>query len=136
MRRLDSLESEQSTMAFGRTSLRGSLVCLVIGNMTRRIAIISGLCGLLALGTLGLVSLSSEEIKVHTEVGSEPNLAPDYTDLVIPPNVAPLNFQVQEQGTAIEVFSRTPQIHIPLRKWQARWRVHDPGRHQCSRNTD
>lgn len=26
-------------------------------------------------------------------------ISPDYTDIVIPPNIAPLNFQINEQGT-------------------------------------
>ncbi|NQT17006.1 MAG: PD40 domain-containing protein [Planctomycetes bacterium] len=58
-----------------------------------------------------------------------PNIRPDYTDAVIPPNIAPLNFVVEEpgieyavrvrsaQGQAIDVVSRTPKIAIPLSRW-------------------
>ncbi|MBN1391181.1 MAG: PD40 domain-containing protein [Sedimentisphaerales bacterium] len=54
---------------------------------------------------------------------------PDYSNTVIPPNIAPLNFMVQEQGTyyfakiysetgrPIEVFSRSPRIIIGKNAW-------------------
>ena len=56
-------------------------------------------------------------------------IRPDYTDTVIPPNIAPLNFIVQEpgrryhvrihsnQGEDINVRSKTPTIIIPLKAW-------------------
>jgi len=56
-------------------------------------------------------------------------IRPDYSGTVIPPNIAPLNFQVCEQGShycvriysqqgpPIEVFSRTPKITIPEKPW-------------------
>lgn len=59
-----------------------------------------------------------------------PHIRPDYTDTVIPPNLAPLNFLVaepgshyrvrirSEQGEEINVASRTPRIIIPLSRWQ------------------
>ena len=60
-----------------------------------------------------------------------PRIRPDYADVVIPPNIAPLNFVVGEPGTrfhvriageggpGIEVTSRGPCIRIPLRPWKA-----------------
>jgi len=62
-------------------------------------------------------------------VNRPPHIRPDYTDAVIPPNIAPLNFLVEEPGTdyavrvrsaqgeAIDVVSRTPKIVIPLSRW-------------------
>ncbi|MCK4375219.1 MAG: PD40 domain-containing protein, partial [Candidatus Brocadiae bacterium] len=59
-----------------------------------------------------------------------PRIRPDYADTVIPSNIAPLNFCVEEPGTryyvkissargeAIEVASAKPQIVIPLREWK------------------
>jgi len=59
-----------------------------------------------------------------------PRLSPDYTDLVIPPNIAPLNFIVQEAGTQfdvelrgaagrlVQVKSGTPSIQFPLKQWR------------------
>ena len=58
-----------------------------------------------------------------------PSIRPDYCRTVIPPNIAPLNFRVQEngshyyvkiyskQGKPIEIFSRTPNIVIPQNSW-------------------
>lgn len=59
-----------------------------------------------------------------------PHIRPDYFDAVIPPNIAPLNFLVEEpgtayavrvrsaQGSAIDVVSRSPRITIPLSRWR------------------
>lgn len=38
-----------------------------------------------------------------TDAGKSPLILPDYTDLTIPVNVAPMNFQVQETGEAFQV---------------------------------
>ncbi|MDH4241510.1 MAG: cytochrome C biosynthesis protein [Phycisphaerae bacterium] len=55
---------------------------------------------------------------------------PDYTDTVIPPNIAPLNFQIREKGTryfvriysergeGIDIYTRRPRIEIPIRPWR------------------
>ena len=70
-------------------------------------------------------------IEKYTEVSEYPRIRPDYTDTVIPSNIAPLNFMVCEPGTAylikirsdsedsIEIFSRKNKIRIPQRKWKA-----------------
>jgi hypothetical protein len=64
-------------------------------------------------------------------VSRPPVIKPDYAGIVIPPNIAPLNFVVEEQGIrfqaeftsskgkSIVVSSRSPQIRVPLRAWQA-----------------
>lgn len=69
-------------------------------------------------------------IDVYDSVSRSARIHPDYTDTVIPPNIAPLNFLLQEQGTlycvkiyseqgqTIEIRSREPQIGIPLRRWR------------------
>jgi hypothetical protein len=58
-----------------------------------------------------------------------PRIQPDYRDVVIPPNIAPLNFSVNEAGDAfaatlrssagapIEIASRHPTITIPETAW-------------------
>ena len=55
---------------------------------------------------------------------------PDYTDTVIPKNIAPLNFLIQEkgsiyyvriyseQGDDINIYSRSASIEIPIRRWR------------------
>ena len=59
-----------------------------------------------------------------------PRIRPDYSGTVIPPNIAPLNFIVAEEGTAyrvnvhggagepIELCSSSPSVKIPLRAWR------------------
>lgn len=59
-----------------------------------------------------------------------PKLDPDYTEVTIPPNIAPMNFIIKEKGTAffvkfsseggteIDIFSRSGKIEIPQRKWK------------------
>ncbi len=74
---------------------------------------------------------SSEVIKNCTQVAYEPNISPDYSGIVIPPNIAPLNFRILEKGQAYrvkihsdsgpatEIVSKKGSIRIPLRKWRA-----------------
>lgn len=59
-----------------------------------------------------------------------PRLSPDYTGIVLPPNIAPLNFRIEEpgsryrvtlrstQGEVLRVESRKPTIRFPLKPWQ------------------
>jgi|WetSurMetagenome_2_1015567.scaffolds.fasta_scaffold00775_3 Tol biopolymer transport system component len=59
-----------------------------------------------------------------------PRLDPDYTEVTIPPNIAPMNFIIKEKGTAyfvkfssgagteIDIFSRSGKIRIPQKKWK------------------
>ncbi|MBA7484034.1 hypothetical protein ES707_19554 [subsurface metagenome] len=68
-------------------------------------------------------------IEKFTTIGRPARIHPDYCGTVIPPNIAPLNFLVQEsssyycvriyseQGETIEVFSRSPKIVIPQEEW-------------------
>jgi hypothetical protein len=78
-----------------------------------------------------IASCSPRAIEEYAEAGSDPNISPDYRDAVIPPNIAPLNFRIlqdgdafsvtirSEQGRPMTLFSRTGQIRIPLRPWRA-----------------
>lgn len=58
-----------------------------------------------------------------------PRLQPDYVGIVVPPNIAPLNFRILESGVTfrvawraphgnpIQITSRTPVIRIPQNRW-------------------
>jgi hypothetical protein len=60
----------------------------------------------------------------------QPAISPDYTNVTIPPNIAPTNFIVKEpagayyvrissrQGKDIDIFSRSANIRIPLKPWK------------------
>lgn len=64
------------------------------------------------------------------ETGRLPAIFPDYHDVVIPPNIAPLNFLIQETGKAfvvrissenemeIVIASREPSVKIDELKWK------------------
>ncbi len=63
-------------------------------------------------------------------VGRAPKIQPDYADVVIPPNIAPLNFLVREdgsryrvriaarQGDSISIESRSAKITISEKSWR------------------
>jgi len=71
----------------------------------------------------------SEEIVECVEVDREARIYPDYRSIVIPPNIAAMNFAVCENGEfycariksvkggSIEVFSRTGKIEINPKRW-------------------
>jgi hypothetical protein len=70
-------------------------------------------------------------IKIDKYISGErlPSIYPDYSSTIIPPNIAPLNFMVQEKGNEyfvriysakgepIEVCSRSTKIMIPPGSW-------------------
>ncbi|MEI7898825.1 MAG: hypothetical protein WCK89_01130 [bacterium] len=96
----------------------------------KRLASRAGLAALLASGTWYLACVYHPAVGACEAASRAPRLSPDYTGLVIPPNIAPLNFAVKEeaswycarisaaQGGAFEVFSRTPGIVLPARPWR------------------
>lgn len=98
----------------------------------KKLAIILGLVlfGILLLGALAY-RLRGRAVRIdeYSDIDRPPRIYPDYSSTVIPPNIAPLNFMVQEDGSyylariysdkgeAIEVFSRSPKILIPVARW-------------------
>ena len=70
------------------------------------------------------------ETATPSEAPRLPRLAPDYLDVVIPPNLAPLNLVIQEPGTEyqlsvrgshgqpLELRQSHPRIRFPLREWK------------------
>lgn len=71
----------------------------------------------------------TQKINNHTEESRTANITPDYTGIVIPPNIAPLNFYIleegvefhvdiySEKGNKIRIQQRSPRIEIPMEKW-------------------
>ncbi|MDR0863951.1 MAG: hypothetical protein LBO74_03345 [Candidatus Symbiothrix sp.] len=59
-----------------------------------------------------------------------PQLFPDYTGIVIPPNLAPLNFEIKEagdkflvqivgeEGETLNVYQSSPKIQLPPKAWK------------------
>ena len=68
----------------------------------------------------------------YTKVDLFPNIDPDYTNIVIPPNIAPLNFKIDEEGKEfyidiytnskdckhIEIKARDNMVIIPIKEWK------------------
>jgi hypothetical protein len=77
------------------------------------------------------IGCSTPENETNAQsVGRPPSIQPDYSGIVIPPSIAPLNFFVKEsgkeyfvrirskQGDPIEVYSSSGHIQIPLKPWK------------------
>lgn len=91
---------------------------------TRRAALAVLACLLLA-GKLGA------GVEAPIPLPPAPRLNPDYARIVIPPNIAPLNFRVEEPGTRyrvewhstrgepVVVTSRSASIETPIKQWRS-----------------
>ncbi|MCF7955896.1 MAG: cytochrome C biosynthesis protein [Phycisphaerae bacterium] len=90
------------------------------------------ICAVVVLASVGYFVMADQSaaIKSYHSVSVRPAVYPDYTDLVIPSNIAPLNFDIREYGLkyfvriytsddqAIEIVSKESEIEIPLKKWR------------------
>jgi hypothetical protein len=86
---------------------------------------------LLTLAALGLSCGRAVPPGQSTAVDRPPRIHPDYTDVTIPPNIAPLNFQVQEagqryfvrahstNGAPLQVGGRSSKIRLPSGAWHS-----------------
>ena len=90
------------------------------------------LCMTLAVSILFFRSIASGPVSAvgnYKDPGRRPVIRPDYVDTVIPANISPLNFDIQEQGEryririsstegdAIDLSSGDSAIDIPLDEW-------------------
>ena len=76
-------------------------------------------------------SCRDEKPQAPVAVARQPRITPDYAGLVIPPNIAPLNFMIDEPGDRylarihsaagdpIEIIGRKGEILIPPARWQS-----------------
>jgi len=72
----------------------------------------------------------TDNIKIEEQVDHFPAIFPDYNQIVIPPNIAPLNFNIEESGKAyfarihgnsgkpVLIRSKSSVIDIPLKSWR------------------
>jgi hypothetical protein len=99
--------------------------------MKTKAVIISILGSIVIISGLWLVSRPNEPIDKCTKIDYEPNITPDYCDIVIPYNIAPLNFRIKEngrnyhvkihssRGAVISITTKTGLVQIPLRQWRS-----------------
>lgn len=80
-------------------------------------------------------SCRDEKPRSPAVVARYPRIKPDYAGIVIPPNIAPLNFVIDEpgdryiarihsaSGEPIEIVGRTGEILIPQERWKSLLRI-------------
>ena len=98
----------------------------------KRGLVLTALCMLATLiGGLSLRCRRNVRPEESSRIERPPRIRPDYTEAWIPPNIAPLNFIVEEAGThfrveihstrgkPIVVDSQSASIAIPLKPWRA-----------------
>jgi len=85
---------------------------------------------LLLLTILMVLSCGFPEPDSVTQILRQPKITPDYADLIIPPNIAPMHFQIQEEGKVFRVSiqssnlepiiiqSSNPEIRIAQKTWR------------------
>jgi len=100
-------------------------------NKYRRYLLLPITVAILATASLYYI-LSAADQPIHnaTLINRCPRIRPDYNNTVIPPNIAPLNFLVNEpgrryyvriysdQGKDINVHSKKASIVIPIKPWK------------------
>jgi hypothetical protein len=86
--------------------------------------------GFVIVSSATLFQACSSNTDKYTEVMKEVNIFPDYSNITLPPNIAPLNFMIQEQascyivkfhsekGDEIKVTSNDGTIEIPISSWK------------------
>jgi WD40-like Beta Propeller Repeat len=73
--------------------------------------------------------VAQEAFRSAKPAGRAPRIRPDYAGTVLPPNIAPTNFAVEEPGTryvvrveagqsALDIVSRGPKVIIPIGGWR------------------
>lgn len=86
-----------------------------------------------AIGVTAACSSCEKKIPPEscTQVSRPAEISPDYSGIVVPPNVAPLNFRILEtgesffvrisssHGSPVEIYSRNANIEIPLGQWKS-----------------
>jgi hypothetical protein len=83
------------------------------------------------LGLSGILQLScSTEIRKYEHINRQPVIFPDYTGILIPPNIAPLNFRIDEPGSnylvkfytfgkdTLIIRNHHPLIQVDLNNWR------------------
>lgn len=97
---------------------------IVLSNKGGPAVLYALLCLLLLSGTLGIAAVDAV-----TSSQSSLRIDPDYSDVVIPPNLAPLNFDIigasadcavkitSKEGKPIEIRSKNRHVTIPAEAW-------------------
>jgi hypothetical protein len=109
---------KKSTKAKKRKNKKAKLIYAVV------------ICALIIAAVSYALRGSKVTITQYNVINRQPGIQPDYSGTVIPANIAPLSFLIQEDGSGyfvkiqskkekpIEIFSKTPKINIPESRWR------------------
>jgi len=90
-----------------------------------------GLAVIFLITALFVYSCGYPDTESAAGTGRKPVIEPDYTDVTIPPNIAPMNFAVQEDAKTIKVIATSSlsdyKISIKTRNGQSGF-PHVPGK--------
>ena len=98
------------------------------GKRRQLVLALAAVC--VAAGAWGVSRRSRPRLDDAVAVSRLPQISPDYSGVVIPPNIAPLNFAVREPGDRfvarirsetgdkIEIAGNSAKIRIPPRRWR------------------
>jgi hypothetical protein len=87
--------------------------------------------GVLIFCSIVSIMSCTRKLDEFNSAGRLPEIFPDYTQVVIPPNIAPLNFYIKEKadeyhveifslnGKRIRISQKSPSIRIPVKKWRS-----------------
>ncbi len=93
-------------------------------------ALILTIAAIAGLGAWWIADRQQPDVGDAEEIPRPPRIRPDYCGIVTPPNLAPLNFAVREEGRRyfarfqcgkgepIEILSGSPEIAVPPRRWR------------------
>ncbi|HVO72748.1 MAG TPA: hypothetical protein VMT35_01885 [Ignavibacteriaceae bacterium] len=96
----------------------------------KKIIVFLSIVLVLALLVILLIPEGNPVIKKYKFIDRSAHIFPDYTEIVIPPNIAPLNFMIKERGVRysvkiasakgepIEISSDDSKIIIPIDRWK------------------
>ncbi|MBR4976489.1 MAG: hypothetical protein IKY61_05490, partial [Thermoguttaceae bacterium] len=99
------------------------------GTRLRKAAIVATILAVLALAVGRWATGTPSLPKTFEDAGKLPAIYPDYVGTTLPPNVAPLNFRVEEEGeryltsvyskNGAEIVVKGQNAQFPLKKWRA-----------------
>jgi hypothetical protein len=97
---------------------------------SKKIIIISTAAVIIFSGIFFIYLSFEPEMNNLERINRTPRIFPDYTDIVIPPNIAPLNFIINEpgkqyfvlikaeKGKEIKVYTKSSNVSVPISQWK------------------
>ncbi|MBQ2033608.1 MAG: hypothetical protein II217_04430, partial [Alistipes sp.] len=83
---------------------------------------------LCVVAVISLASCSTADVTISRALDTEPDIFPDYKDIIIPCNIAPMNFNVMAEGehqliiegadSELQVAAKEGLFDIPIKEWR------------------